>query len=182
MMDRTVYAADAVPLRQILGRQIRSQRTSACKLVADSGPRRAETFAMLGDTMVGAQDPLIPDHAKLGDDQPTQELALTSLAAVWKTCSTIISPLAEPRRKKAHRRCRRSLTPKMAPNSVRPSSLDTFNIALMWSLPIHREPHRTFACDHLLIVHVFSHFYEVCEIRTRNEQIAQKSGLARTGS
>ena len=47
-------------------------------------------------------------------------------------------------------------------------------------LPIYREPHRKFVervQDHL--VHGFVHFYEVSEIRTRNEQIAQKSGLSK---
>ena len=48
-------------------------------------------------------------------------------------------------------------------------------------LPVHREPHRKFVervqRDHL--VHGFVHFYEVGEIRTRNEQIAQKSGLSK---
>ena len=74
MVDRTVYAADAVPelpLRQILGRQ--------------EGKQTIKT--------------LMPDHTQLGADQPAQELALTSLAA-GKTCSTMQDHLAARRTKR----------------------------------------------------------------------------------
>ena len=103
MVDRTVYAADAVPelpLRQILGRQKIPE--DLCKLVADSGLRSVETFAMLGDTIAMVKQTiktLMPDHTQLGDDQPAQELALTSLAAVWKTCSTMQDHFAARRAK-----------------------------------------------------------------------------------
>ena len=103
MVDRTVYAADAVPelpLRQILGRQKIPE--DLCKLVADSGLRSVETFAMLGDTIAMVKQTiktLIPDHTQLGADQPAQELALTSLAAVWKTCSTMQDHFAARRAK-----------------------------------------------------------------------------------
>ena len=48
-------------------------------------------------------------------------------------------------------------------------------------LPLHREPHRKFVerVQRDYLVHGFVHFYEVGEIRTRNEQIAQKSGLTK---
>ena len=48
-------------------------------------------------------------------------------------------------------------------------------------LPLHREPHRKFVerVQRDYLVHGFVHFYEVGEIRTRNEQIAQKSGLSK---
>ena len=73
MVDRTVYAADAVPelpLRQILGRQ--------------EGKQTIKT--------------LMPDHTQLGADQPAQELALASLAA-GKTCSTMQDHFAARRTK-----------------------------------------------------------------------------------
>ena len=48
-------------------------------------------------------------------------------------------------------------------------------------LPLHREPHRKFVerIQRDYLVHGFVHFYEVGEIRTRNEQIAQRSGLSK---
>ena len=48
-------------------------------------------------------------------------------------------------------------------------------------LPLHQEPHRKFVerVQRDYLVHGFVHFYEVGEIRTRNEQIAQKSGLTK---
>ena len=48
-------------------------------------------------------------------------------------------------------------------------------------LPPHREPHRKFVerVQRDFLVHGFVHFYEVGEIRTRNEQIAQKTGLSK---
>jgi hypothetical protein len=48
-------------------------------------------------------------------------------------------------------------------------------------LPPHREPHRKFVerVQRDFLVHGFVHFYEVGEIRTRNEQIAQKTGISK---
>ena len=154
MIDRTVYAADAVPelpLRQILGRQKIPE--DLCKLVANSGLRSVETFAMLGDTIAMVKQTiktLIPDHAQLGADQPAQELALTSLAAVWKTCSTMQDHFAARRATEIpgedHAEFRETFVSRH-PDVV---------------LPIHREPHRKFVervqRDHL--VHGFVHFYD----------------------
>ena len=46
-------------------------------------------------------------------------------------------------------------------------------------LPPHREPHRKFVERVQRDCHGFVHFYEVGEIRTRNEQIAQKTGISK---
>ena len=182
MVDRTVYQPDHVPelpLRQIFGRQRISE--DLCKLVAESGLRSVETFAMLGDTIAMVKQTLktlIPDATKFGTDGPAQELALTSLAAVWKTCSTMQDHFAARRAKMEEDP---SKVPEI-PGEDHAEFRETF-VARHPDvvLPIHREPHRKFVervqRDHL--VHGFVHFYEVGEIRTRNEQIAQKSGLSR---
>ena len=92
MVDRTVYAPEKtpdLPLRQVLGRQRVSQ--DLCKLAANAGLLTVETFAMLGDDIASVKatlKSLVPDVASFGAG-PAQELALTSLAAVWKTCSTM---------------------------------------------------------------------------------------------
>ena len=182
MVDRTVYAADAVPelpLRQILGRQKIPE--DLCRLVADSGLRSVETFAMLGDTIAMVKQTiktLIPDHAQLGADQPAQELALTSLAAVWKTCSTMQDHFAARRAKMEEDPSKVPEIPGEDHAEFRETFVSRHPDVV---LPIHREPHRKFVervqRDHL--VHGFVHFYEVGEIRTRNEQIAQKSGLSK---
>ena len=48
-------------------------------------------------------------------------------------------------------------------------------------LPMHRELHQKFVerVQRDYLVHGFVHFYEVGEIRTRNEQIEQKSELSK---
>lgn len=87
MVDRTVYddaKTPDLPLRQVLGRQ--RVHPDWCRLAADSGLLTVETFAMLGDDIASVKATLknlMPDHEKFGTDGPAQELALTSLAAVW---------------------------------------------------------------------------------------------------
>ena len=94
MVDRTTYTDVAhtpdLPLRQIFGRQRLPE--ALCQTVADANLLTVETFSMLGDTIAAVKTTLkakIPDQTKFGPDEPAQELALASLAAVWKTCSTI---------------------------------------------------------------------------------------------
>ena len=182
MVDRTAYAPEKtpeLPLRQVFGRQ----RVSAglCKTAADAGLLTVETFAMLGDTIAAVKNTLkqiIPDQQSFGADQPAQELALTTLAAVWKTCSTMQDHFAARRAKMEEDP---SKVPEI-PGEDHAEFRDTF-VARHPDvvLPPHREPHRKFVervqRDHL--VHGFVHFYEVGEIRTRNEQIAQKAGLSK---
>ena len=182
MVDRTVYDQDKLPdlpLRQILGRQRVPEQL--CKLVADKGLRSVETFAMLGDTIATVKQTLktiIPDQAQLGTDGPAQELALTALAAVWKQCSTMQDHFAARRAKMEEDP---SKVPEI-PGEDHAEFRDTF-VARHPDvvLPIHREPHRKFVerVQRDYLVHGFVHFYEVGEIRTRNEQIAQKSGLSK---
>ena len=183
MVDRTQYADDKtpeLPLRQIFGRQ---RVTGAlCKTAADAGLLTVETFAMLGDNIAAVKTTLrqiIPDAASLGTDAPAQELALTTLAAVWKTCSTMQDHFAARRAKMEEDP---STVPEI-PGEDHAEFRDTF-VARHPDvlLPLHRETHRKFVervqRDHM--VHGFVHFYEVAEIRTRNEQIAQKAGLSKS--
>ncbi|CAL1129875.1 unnamed protein product, partial [Cladocopium goreaui] len=182
MVDRTNYDIDKtpeLPLRQILGRQ--RVPTELCKLAADSGLLTVETFAMLGDTIHAVKAALrtiVADNNRLGADAPAQELALTNLAAVWKTCSTMQDHFAARRAKMEEDP---SKVPEI-PGEDHAEFRDTF-VARHPDvlLPLHREPHRKFVerVQRDYLVHGFVHFYEVGEIRTRNEQIAQKSGISK---
>ena len=183
MVDRTVYAdthTPDLPLRQVFGRQ--RVHTDLCKLAADSGLLTIGQFAMLGDTITEAKAALksiITDHAKLGSTPPAQELSLTTLAAVWKTCSTMQDQFAT-------RRAKMEEDPSKVPEIPGEDHAEFREIFVKRHpdvlLPMHREPHRKFVerVQRDYLVHGFVHFYEVGEIRTRNEQIAQKSGLSRS--
>ena len=183
MVDRTNYTDDTMPdlpLRQIFGRQ--RVPTDLCQLVATAGLRSVERFAMLGDNITTVKvtlKTLIPDADQFGADAPAQELALTTLAAVWKTCSTMQDHFAARRAKMEEDP---SKVPEI-PGEDHAEFRDTFVKAHPdVILPPHREPHRKFVerVQRDYLVHGFVHFYEVGEIRTRNETIAQKSGLSRT--
>ena len=115
---------------------------------------------MLGDTIAMVKQTLktlIPDATKFGTDGPAQELALTSLAAVWKTCSTMQDHFAARRAKMEEDP---SKVPEI-PGEDHAEFRETF-VARHPDvvLPIHREPHRKFVervqRDHL--VHGFVHF------------------------
>ena len=179
MVDRTVYTADKtpeLPLRQVFGRQ--RLEGALCKTVADAGLLTVERFAMLGDTIAAAKTTLkalIPDPTDLGADAPAQELAL---AAVWKTCSTMQDHFAARRAKMEEDPSKVLEIPGEDHAEFRETFVGRHPDVL---LPLHREPHRKFVervqRDHL--VHGFVSFYEVGEMRTRNEQIAQKSGISK---
>lgn len=104
MVDRTAYPDTVVvpdsALRQVFGRQRLPEKL--CILAAEIGLINVETFAMLGDTIVGVKTTLktlVEDVTKLGDTGASQELSLTSLAAVWKTCSSLQEHFAARRAK-----------------------------------------------------------------------------------
>ena len=180
MVDRTVYTADKtpeLPLRQVFGRQRLGE--DLCKTVADAGLLTVERFAMLGDTIAAAQTTLkalIPDPTAIGADAPAQGLALTSLAVVWKTCSTMQDHFAARRAKMEEDP---SKVPEI-PGEDHAQFRETFaGRRPDVLLPLHREPRRKFVerVQRDYLVHGFVSFYEVGEMRTRNEQIAQKSGI-----
>ena len=182
MVDRTVYDPDKTPdllLRQVFGRQRVSQ--DLCKLAATSGLLTVETFAMLGDDIASVKNTLkslVPDITSFGADGPAQELALTSLAAVWKTCSTMQDHFANRRAKMEEDPSKVPEIPGEDHAEFRETFVSRHPDVL---LPPHREPHRKFVerVQRDYLVHGFVHFYEVGEIRTRNENIAQKSGLTK---
>lgn len=182
MVDRTTYDAARtpdLPLRQVFGRQRLS--TDLCKLVADRRLLTVETFAMLGDNIAEVKKTLqtmIPDATDLGPDGPSQELALTSLAAVWKTCSTMQDHFAA-------RHARMEEDPSKIPEIPGEDHAEFREVFVGRHpdvlLPHHREPHRKFVerVQRDFLVHGSVKFYEVGEIRTRDESIAQKSGLTK---
>ena len=182
MVDRTTYDAARtpdLPLRQVFGRQ--RLPPDLCKLVADRRLLTVETFAMLGDNIAAVKTTLqamIPDATDLGPDGPSQELALTSLAAVWKTCSTMQDHFAA-------RRAGMEEDPSKIPEIPGEDHAEFREIFVGRHpdvlLPHHREPHRKFVerVQRDFLVHGSVKFYEVGEIRTRKETIAQKSGLTK---
>ena len=182
MVDRTTYDAantPDLPLRQVFGRQ--RLPPDLCKIVADRKLLTVETFAMLGDNIAAVKTTLramIPDENDLGPDAPSRELALTSLAAVWKTCSTMQDHFAA-------RRARMEEDPSKIPEIAGEDHAEFREIFVGRRpdvlLPHHREPHRKFVerVQRDFLVHGSVKFYEVGEICTRDESIAQKAGLSK---
>ena len=174
MVDRTSYDADHVPelaLRQIFGWQ--RVRHDLCKLMANKGLLSVETFAMLGDTITGVKDTLktiVADDTLLGVDAAAQELSLTTLAAVWKMCSTLQDHFAARRAKMEEDPTKVPEIPGDDHAEFREQFVAKHPDVL---LPHHREPHRKFVerIQRDFLVHGAVVFYEVGEMRTRSEQI-----------
>lgn len=181
MVDRTEYPGKVpeLSLRQIFGRQ--KLERNLCVLAAECGLLSIEMFAMLGDTIQGVKatlQTLIADEAKLGADESSRALSLTALAAVWKMCSTLQEQFASRRAKMEEDP---SKIPEI-PGDDHAEFRDQFVSAHQdVVLPPHREPHRKFVerLQRDYLVHGSVPFYEVGEIRTRTEQIVQKSGLSK---
>ena len=182
MVDRTTYADDKVPdlaLRQIFGRQ--RLDPALCKLMADSKLLTVEMFAMLGDSITAVKttlQALVPDKAKFGPDDPSVELALTSLAAVWKTCSVMQEHFAARRAKMEEDPSKVPEIPGDDHAEFRETFVQRHPDIL---LPHHREPHRKFVerLQRDFMVNGAVQFYEVGEIRTRSETLVQKAGLSK---
>ena len=182
MVDRTVYDDAATPelsLRQVFGRN--RLATTLCKLAADKGLLSVETFAMLGDSIGAVKTTLktiVGDETLLGADPAAQELALTSLAAIWRTCSTLQEHFAS-------RRAKMEEDPSKVPEIPGDDHAEFREQFVLKHpdvlLPHHREPHGKFVerIQRDFLVHGSVPFYEVGEMRTRSEQIAQKSGLSK---
>ena len=182
MVDRTSYDPDCVPelsLRQVFGRNKLPQ--ALCRVVADKKLLSIEQFAMLGDTIAVVKDTLkviIGDDSLLGPDQAARELALTSLASIWKSCSTLQEHFASRRAKMEEDPTKVPEIPGDDHAEFREQFVSKHPDVL---LPHHREPHRKFVerIQRDYLVHGSVPFYEVGEMRTRSEQIAQKSGLSK---
>eukprot|EP00913_Durusdinium_trenchii_P003180 g2940.t1 len=184
--DRAKTLKEAVPvpievlaLRQIFGRQRLSE--GLCRAVADRKLLTVEAFAMLGDTIAAVKESLkviIADEDLLGSTAGERELALTSLAAVWKTCSTLQDHFAARRAKMEEDPSKVPEIPGDDHAEFREQFVSRHPDVL---LPHHREPHRKLVerLQRDFLVHGSVPFYEVGELRTRSEQIAQKSGLSK---
>jgi hypothetical protein len=143
MVDRTTYPDDQVPelaLRQVFGRQRLPE--NLCLLAAEVGLRTMDTFAMLGDNITGVKQTLnriVPDPARFGADAAAQELALTNLTAVWKTCSTLQEHFASRRAKMEEDPSKVPEIPGEDHAEFREQFVHKHPDVL---LPPHREPHR----------------------------------------
>lgn len=176
------YPADKVPdlaLRQVFGRQRLVE--PLCLLMAEVGLTGVDTFAMLGDNIDGVKQTLktvVADQTKLGADAAAQELALTSLAAVWKTCSTLQDHFAARRAKMEEDPSKVPEIPGDDHAEFREQFVARHPDVL---LPPHREPHRKLVerIQRDYLVHGAVMFYQVGELRTRSETVVQKAGLSK---
>ena len=183
MVDRTIYPDGKAPdlaLLQVFGRQRLPE--PMCLLMAEIGLSTVETFAMLGDTIAGVKatmKTLINDDTKLGANEAAQELSLTSLAAVWKTCSSLQEHFAARRAKMEEDPTKVPEIPGDDHAEFREQFVGKHPDVL---LPPHREPHRKLVerIQRDFLVHGAVPFYQVGEFRTRSEQIVQKSGISKT--
>ena len=183
MVDRTIYPDGRAPdlaLRQVFGRQRLSN--DLCLLMAEIGLSTVETFAMLGDTIAGVKETLktlVPDHSKLGSSDAARELSLTSLAAVWKTCSSLQEHFAARRAKMEEDPTKVPEIPGDDHAEFREQFVAKHPDVL---LPPHREPHRKLVerIQRDFLVHGAVPFYQVGEFRTRSEHVVQKSGISKT--
>ena len=182
MVDRTKYPDDQIPdlaLRQVFGRQRLPEKL--CLLMAASGLRDLRTFAMLGDTIAPVKESLkmiVGDETQLGDNPAARELALTSLTAVWKTCSTLQEHFASRRAKMEEDPSKIPEIPGDDHAEFRETFVSKHPDVV---LPPHREPHRKLVerIQRDFLVHGAVPFYQVGEMRTRSEQIVQKSGISK---
>ncbi|CAE7302354.1 unnamed protein product, partial [Symbiodinium sp. CCMP2456] len=160
MVDRTVYPnKDKVPelaLRQIFGRQKLPE--ALCLLMADKGMLLVERMAMLGDSIASVKATLkaiVGDDNQFGPDAPAQELSLTLLTAVWKSCSVLQEHFSA-------RRARMEEDPSKIPE-------------------IPGEDHAEFR--EIFVNHhpdVILTYMRVAEMRTRADRIVQTSGFSKT--
>ena len=136
---------------------------------------------MLGDTIAAVKQAtrtIIGDDTLLGADAGEQEISLTSIAAAWKTCSTMQDHFAARRAKMEEDPTKVPEIPGDDHAEFREQFVHRHPDVL---LPHHREPHRKLVerLQRDYLVHGSVPFYEVGEMRTRSEQIAQKSGLSK---
>eukprot|EP00913_Durusdinium_trenchii_P001172 g1078.t1 len=136
---------------------------------------------MLGDTIADVKNAvrtIIGDETLLGSNAGEREIALTSIAAAWKTCSTMQDHFAARRAKMEEDPTKVPEIPGDDHAEFREQFVARHPDVL---LPHHREPHRKLVerIQRDYLVHGAVPFYEVGEFRTRSEQIAQKSGLSK---
>ena len=183
MVDRTKYPDDKVPdlaLRQVFGRQRLPEDLRL--LMANCKLLNVESFAMLGDSIAGVKTTLktiVQDEDKLGSTEAEREISLTSLAAIWKMCSSLQDHFAARRAKMEEDPTKVPEIPGDHHAEFREQFVIKHPDVL---LPPHREPHRKFVerIQRDYMVHGAVPFYQVGEMRTRSEQIVQKAGISKT--
>ena len=100
LVDHTAYPSGLEPtlgLRQVFGR-FGTKRGLSLKAVR-AGLTSVESFAILGDDLASAKTTLrtITAGDPLGADASASEVALLALAALWQTCHTYQSGMAQRR-------------------------------------------------------------------------------------
>ena len=182
MVDRTVCVSkDATPdlaLRQVLGRHKTPQEL--CLLFANSSLLSIEMVAVLGENHESVKRnflQLIGGAAVLGADDRIRALRYIQVITVWTTCQALNTCNAQ-------RRAKMEEDPHKIPEIPQEDHGD-FRSRFVLAHPdvvvnIWNEPHRKFVerINRDFTVNGSIPFYEVGEMRTRSEVIAQKSGLA----
>ena len=181
-MDRTTYTSKALTpdlaLRQIFGRH----RTPGelCLLLANNSLLNIETVAVLGENHVAVRANfvrLIGGEDLLASVDQVKELRLLQVVTVWNSCQALNTCFAQ-------RRAKMEEDPHKVPELSQETHGD-FRAQFMLAHPdavvnSWNEPHKKFVerINRDYTVNGTVPFYEVGEIRTRSETIAQKTGLA----
>ena len=181
-MDRTTYVSKAqtpdLALRQIFGRH--RSPSELCLLFAKSSLLNIETVAVLGENHAAVRASfirLIGGEEQLGGDDQTRELRLIQVVTVWNSCQALNTCFAQ-------RRAKMEEDPHKVPELSQETHGD-FRALFLLAHPDSvinswNEPHKKFVerINRDFTVNGTVPFYEVGEMRTRSETIAQKTGLA----
>ena len=182
MVDLTTYPTGLEPtlgLKQVFGRL--NVPSELCIKSVRLGLKSVENYAMLGDDLSSAKATLrtISSGSPLGVDDPAIEIALLSLASVWQTCHTYQSQMAQ-------RRANLELDPNKVPemSSDDHASLRTRFLTHHEDMVLvdQNEPHKRFVekLSRDFLVQAIVKFYEIAEIRTKDETITSKTGFTET--
>ena len=115
---------------------------------------------------------IIGDESLLGPDPAAHELALTSLARIWKSCSTLQEHFAS-------RRAKMEEDPNKVPEIPGDDHAEFREQFVLKHPETSAASQVRRADERVYLVHGSVPFYEVGEMRTRSEQVAQKSGLSK---
>ena len=182
MVDRTVYnSKETTPdlaLRQVFGRH--KTPSEVCVLFANNNLLSIEVVAVLGDSHDSVRRNfamLIGGEEHLGSSDQIKTLRIIQVIAVWTSCSHLNACTAQRRAKMEEDPHRIPEIPQEDHGDFRSRFVSAHEdmILNMWN-----EPHKKFVerVHRDYIVNGSIPFYEVGEMRTRSEVIAQKSGLA----
>ena len=182
MVDRATYTdvahTPAISLGQIFGRL--GLRENLCKAAADAGMLKVEFVAMLSDTSATVKTNLrtMIEEAKLGTTPAEIELSLMQLSAVWQACSALQNQFAT-------RRARMEEDPNKVPEMAQEDHAE-FRARFVTAYPDvilldAKEPHKKFVekLSRDFLIHGMVPYYQASEIRTRSDNIVQKSGISK---